>query len=1484
MADPAGEVVALEGLTILDGTVPGDTEVDYVFLHGLNGNPKKTWSYGTDDDGGFFWPRQILVDIPGCRVMTFGYNAAFERALVENTTTIGSIAQTFISRLIDKRTGVHINRPLVLIAHSLGGLVIKKSSSSTSQALCNIHADRHTGLQTRKIKEQNAIYDSIAGLVFIGTPHAGSHVADTARVKMLKALARATFKKAPENLVRALSAHSNELQDLSSSFERTTIFTQHVIEICTYYETKTTKFAGEEVVPQAMTKLHYLNEREEGIAKEHTKMAKFPHAQDDTYQSVAQRLKDMGADGLNAQRARQATYRVSQIPGDILKSQIAQFLSTCGFSHDQGQLGPASNIRVHSLAARLGQRRPIKTATVTFLTLPPLLANGECHWIIPFVREGTYEKILIDVDFHGFTDLNDVEPEDHVLDLIAIPGLGYHPFSTWQEDLSTSPYMWLRDSLPLLAHGTRVLLYGYESKHQDSRNSLTVQSIAISLIRALHDLGCSSLSAKPLAFLAHSLGGIVLKQCLVELANAGQSEMFILQRVKMCIFLGVPNGLPSPSRLAAMPGSRNFDTLLDQLQADRNLDYLPTLDAMVRGYGQANCIRLCSGYEDFTVEKQNPDDAGVSALILSKAQALQDGSKADIFPIPKPHRSLLRLRVGDEAINTIARFVVQTAEACAPLSPQRSGQEESTLRQPSFISTALRQLKSYINVAPLNRITGEVNLHPHAEEIGHDTESIAAAEIRNSPFYRQFLSTLTLFGREREEGTAVAYPGTLEWVWTNPDIHLSSWLADGASPLFWIRGLPGSGKSTLMRYIWDHKNLSTLLEDGTQDLPRIKSAFFFYYRGNHIQKSFEGMMHSVLLRILDQEPRLANVLLPDFVKLEPQQRDRWQWTLPKLMKAYEDILTQDYLPVEIFLFLDALDEYDGPPEAIVDFIHSSVTKSTAGKTRLKICFSSREWPSFEDSFSAGPGFRIHEHTNGDIRNYVLLRFTHNTRVSQLLASGTDQERSDILAMEEDVTGRANGVFVWVKAVTDEVLNGFSRNVPTSELLALLKNFPRDLNLFYEEAIRRVPYSMRQEAFIMFEVIARCDDILNVVEIREAVSCAPYDNLRDCFEAARQYWGPAASDSAIRWIRERGAGLVELESAQITTGFVFATFMHQTVLDFVSSPGFRGLILDHSYSLPLINGYTVLSKWLFVTGRQSIEEGPSFARGWAMDLLTRSEETTGKSMKHFLNSLDVRDFEIIWDVLGFPAAEISNPKISFAVTYGLKLFIQETIEEHNGVIPDQGKFSLLHCLSMKRRYNASISANAQVLDSSSPLDIIPILIRHGARLNSTWQGSGSDYNDDYEATFVRHLLSAGEDPDTDILLEKNTKRSKEQILCRPLHVAGQGVAEVLLLFNASVNALDSKGRTPLDLACGVGGNPFEIGDHVDPARAYALVALLLSHGALLSVEGQKIWPIFASLTSDMQFPHGLVETPGTIGMRFEILTKAKDFKKRLLKTK
>ncbi|KAK4124663.1 hypothetical protein N657DRAFT_633694 [Parathielavia appendiculata] len=301
------QAIAGEGLIVLDGAVEGDMAVGYFFLDGLNANLKETWTHETNDGSGFFWPSQRLAHIPGRHVMTFGYNAA----------SIDAIAQTLTSRLIDKRKGEH--------------------------ALCNTHSNRHARLENRKIREQKAIYDSVSGIGFIGTPHTGSI----------------------------------ELQDLRNSFERPTIFTQHVINICTFFETKTIKFAGEEIVPRDMAILHYMNERKEPVAKEHAKMAKFTNAQNDLYQSICERLRDMGTDGLHIQRACQATYRILQIPSSVTRVHGAYFLSTCGTSRleGKGRLGSPPNIPIHSLASRVGQSQAPKMATVSFVTVPCLLLD-----------------------------------------------------------------------------------------------------------------------------------------------------------------------------------------------------------------------------------------------------------------------------------------------------------------------------------------------------------------------------------------------------------------------------------------------------------------------------------------------------------------------------------------------------------------------------------------------------------------------------------------------------------------------------------------------------------------------------------------------------------------------------------------------------------------------------------------------------------------------------------------------------------------------------------------------------------------------------------------------------------------------------------------------------------------------------------------------------------------------------------------------------
>lgn len=94
-----------------------------MFVHGLNGDAINSW---TNPDTKAFWPKDFLPsDIPSARVMTFGYNA--DAAFGNTAADIVDHAKDLLGSLIDKREEEEENRrPIIFIAHSLGGIVVKQ--------------------------------------------------------------------------------------------------------------------------------------------------------------------------------------------------------------------------------------------------------------------------------------------------------------------------------------------------------------------------------------------------------------------------------------------------------------------------------------------------------------------------------------------------------------------------------------------------------------------------------------------------------------------------------------------------------------------------------------------------------------------------------------------------------------------------------------------------------------------------------------------------------------------------------------------------------------------------------------------------------------------------------------------------------------------------------------------------------------------------------------------------------------------------------------------------------------------------------------------------------------------------------------------------------------------------------------------------------------------------------------------------------------
>ncbi|RYP61328.1 hypothetical protein DL771_010167 [Monosporascus sp. 5C6A] len=247
-----------------------------------------------------------------------------------------------------------------------------------------------------------------------------------------------------------------------------------------------------------------------------------------------------------------------------------------------GMLGDTlvDNIRVCSLATTLSllESPRSKVATVMFATAPALVRRGhnEDEWVI---RGGLHFQIdlILDTHFMGMTPLSDVSPTEHLYDCIALSGLASHPFGSWQPKGGDKTFMWIRDDLPKHLQRVRAVIYGYRTKLHDSQSFQTIPDLAHEFIDQLLAYGWGCSSAKPIAFLAHSLGGLVLKEALIQL-NKSQDQAYqtLIDLIQGVIFFGVPNLGMEQAHFRTIVRNNPNEALVDDIA--RNSNYLRRLN------------------------------------------------------------------------------------------------------------------------------------------------------------------------------------------------------------------------------------------------------------------------------------------------------------------------------------------------------------------------------------------------------------------------------------------------------------------------------------------------------------------------------------------------------------------------------------------------------------------------------------------------------------------------------------------------------------------------------------------------------------------------------------------------------------------------------------------------------------------------------------------------------------------------------------------
>ncbi|KAF2655155.1 hypothetical protein K491DRAFT_693174 [Lophiostoma macrostomum CBS 122681] len=220
-----------------------------------------------------------------------------------------------------------------------------------------------------------------------------------------------------------------------------------------------------------------------------------------------------------------------------------------------------------------------KTALIEFHGGVPTFLSGQMdNPLGDWQAEIGDTDVSFDCHFFGFTQLYTPTPNVPVTaDIIAITGLDGHAYGSWRGKGNLGR-MWLRDFLSKDLPCCRTMIYGYNSK-LTSHGVDTIMDYGRGLVEELKKVRrTEELRKRPLFFITHSFGGIILAQCLVKAIQAGEDDHPTIASLHKATYgmllFGIPHkGLLVDDIQKMLAGQENHprSTLLQQITSKSDL-------------------------------------------------------------------------------------------------------------------------------------------------------------------------------------------------------------------------------------------------------------------------------------------------------------------------------------------------------------------------------------------------------------------------------------------------------------------------------------------------------------------------------------------------------------------------------------------------------------------------------------------------------------------------------------------------------------------------------------------------------------------------------------------------------------------------------------------------------------------------------------------------------------------------------------------------
>ena len=136
---------------------------------------------------------------------------------------------------------------------------------------------------------------------------------------------------------------------------------------------------------------------------------------------------------------------------------------------------------------------------------------------------------------------------------------------------------------------------------------------------------------------------------------------------------------------------------------------------------------------------------------------------------------------------------------------------------------------------------------------------IQASQARTYMVEREIVQRLGFQGMsDRQSEVKEAHQATFEWTFSPSEqrpspMHFAEWLRNGDG-IFWISGRPGSGKSTLMKYIYRDSRTTGLLTEWAGKSELVRACFYFWAAGTPMQSQFEAYFNLWPVRFCSSVP------------------------------------------------------------------------------------------------------------------------------------------------------------------------------------------------------------------------------------------------------------------------------------------------------------------------------------------------------------------------------------------------------------------------------------------------------------------------------------------------------------------------------------------------------------------------------------------------------------------------------------------------------